>query len=313
MDTLQHVFIINPVAGVRDQTASLIRSIEAVEQIPEDCRFIETTRYRGHAKQLASRYAANGPVTIYACGGDGTLGEVITGAASGKDCRIAIVPIGTGNDFVKCFGSDNAIKFLDIAALACGCEITVDALETENRRSINIASVGFDAAVTKGVARFKRLPLVSGEMAYLLSTGVNFFSKIKTRCAFEVDGVLIPPSDYIFAIAANGRWYGGGFNASPYSDITDGKIEFIRVPAVSRIKMLLMINDYKKGRHLEKYKFITSQQCSQLRFLSEDIMDVNLDGDIYPMSNPLICIIPGAVRLVVPKGLEESHRPHKKK
>ena len=240
---MQHVFIINPVAGVRDQTASLIHNIEAAEQIPENCRIIETTKYRGHAQKLALRYAENGPVTLYACGGDGTIGEVVTGAANGKNCRIAVVPIGTGNDFVKCFGTENTSKFLDIAALAAGSEITVDALEAQNRRSINIVSVGFDAAVTKGIARFKRLPLVSGEMAYLLSTGVNFFSKVKTRCAFEVDGLAIPSADYIFAIAANGRWYGGGFNASPYSDITDGKIDFIRVPAVSRFKMLLMIND----------------------------------------------------------------------
>ncbi len=156
---MHHVFIINPAAGRSNQTQDLQSRIKASIDRLQLHAAIELTRYPGHALELASCYAKNNAVTLYACGGDGTISEVVTGTMHSENARIAVVPIGTGNDFVKCFGKENTHRFLNIDDLVNGCEIAVDALEVGERASINIVSVGLDAAIAKDIARFKRLPL----------------------------------------------------------------------------------------------------------------------------------------------------------
>ena len=63
------------------------------------------TREAGEARKIAERAAAEGaPARLYACGGDGTLNEVVNGAAGHDFLAVTNVPKGTGNDFLKLFG-----------------------------------------------------------------------------------------------------------------------------------------------------------------------------------------------------------------
>lgn len=305
--TQEDVFILNPAAGARDQTAHWVRRIEAHGQIPPERRKIEITRYKGHAQEIAAFYARRGGVTLWAGGGDGTLSEVVTGLAGAKNCKIAALPIGTGNDFIKCFGTGSREKFLELDSMFNGDEIAVDAIKVEDRLSLNIVSIGFDAAVAEGAQKYKRLPFAGGKLSYYLSLAENFVSKPATKCAVVVDGQHIAAQDYLFVVVANGRWYGGGFLASPNSSISDGKIDLIRIPALPRLKMLSMMGDYKRGEHLKKYSFISQTECSEIIFTDEHPINVNIDGDIFAFKNPSIRILPSAVRLVVPKGLETAH------
>lgn len=297
-----HVFIINPAAGTRDRTAELTAEAKRLFDARGLRWTVEPTRRAGHALELAVRYAEAGePVTLYACGGDGTLGEVARGVSGRSGCRVAPVPIGTGNDFVKCFAADAAGHFRDLSQLLDGVERPVDAMRVgEERISLNIVSAGMDAAVAQNVRRFKRLPLVGGRAAYNLSVACSFFTSVCNRFAFEVDGRPIAPRDYLFAVAANGRYYGGGFHAAPVADIQDGWLDFIRVPSLPRRRLLAMINSYKRGEHLEKYDFIEHIRCRSLRILSERPVALNIDGEIELMSNPEISMLPGAVRLLLP-------------
>ena len=99
-----------------------------------------------------------------------------------------------------------------------------------SRVAVNIVSVGLDGSIANNVSRFKRIPLVSGSMAYNISTAFCFFTNVRYNVQFEIDGELIPPQGFVFSIAANARYYGGGFKAAPIAEIRDGMINFMQIP-----------------------------------------------------------------------------------
>ena len=101
---MKHLFIINPAAGSRDRTADYTVEIQrlckgldyeiAVSQAPGECR------------RLARAAAQTGEkVRIYACGGDGTLNEIVSGAAGFPNAAVTAFSGGSGNDFVRLFSS----------------------------------------------------------------------------------------------------------------------------------------------------------------------------------------------------------------
>ena len=96
--TMRHLFIINPAAGKRRTTARLEVELDKLS-VPHEVVY---TQAAGDARRFAEEAVQTGePVRIYACGGDGTLNEVVNGAAGHTHAAITNVPTGTGNDFLK--------------------------------------------------------------------------------------------------------------------------------------------------------------------------------------------------------------------
>ena len=109
---VQHIFIINPHAGKKDQTGRIYEMADRLRQHGLTCQCLLTQR-SGGAEEIARRLVSSGEeVRLYACGGDGTLNEVVNGAAGFDNAAVTCIPIGTGNDFLKNFGPD-AAKFTD--------------------------------------------------------------------------------------------------------------------------------------------------------------------------------------------------------
>ena len=105
---MDHLFIINPAAGKKDSTETLERLLE---RLPFPRKIVHTAR-EGDARRMTEAAAALGkPIRIYACGGDGTLNEVVNGAAGHDVLAVTNVPMGTGNDFLKLFGPTTAALF----------------------------------------------------------------------------------------------------------------------------------------------------------------------------------------------------------
>ena len=298
---MRHVFIINPAAGRQNSSKIVIDRINAAFKDYYQEAIIELAQYKGHAMEITARYASEGiPTVFYCCSGDGTLGEVVEPIIGLAHCAFAPIPIGTGNDYVRYFGKDSHERFLDIGMLLNGTREKVDVLMADGKCCLNIASSGFDAMVARRVELFKNIPFISGETAYNLSTAYCFFTSVKNNMGFEIDGKLYQNKDYIFAVIANGMYYGGGFKASPISDIRDGMIDFITVPTVSRFKMLSMMESYRKGEHLDKYDFITHTRCKSVRLIADREIPLNIDGNITMAKNPYIEIVPKAVEIVLP-------------
>lgn len=127
---MKHIFIVNPVSGRSDASQVLVpRIIQTAQAAGVDYQ-IELTRAPHHATQLARQYAwQDGESRIYACGGDGTLNEVLAGAWDSPRAQVGCVPCGSGNDFVRNFSDPEA--FLDIDAQLRGDSAAIDLVRTD--------------------------------------------------------------------------------------------------------------------------------------------------------------------------------------
>ena len=106
----------------------------------------------------------------------------------------------------------------------------------------------------------------------------------------------------MFALAANGNYYGGSYHAAPRAVINDGYMDFLSIDRVNRRSFLKLVGIYKKGEHMEKAKgVITYRRCKKLKFVCDGRIPFNVDGEIILMKDPEVKILEGAVNLVLPR------------
>ena len=304
-----HLFILNPAAGKHDQTEALKRDIRELFQkdptLKEERFEIAVTRAAGDAAVITEQKAGEHPegLRVYACGGDGTLNEVVCGAAEKPHVSVCPIPVGSGNDFIKYFEDIPREKFLDLAGCVRGKAAPCDLLKAGEHYCLNIASVGLDAVTAARQQKVKKIPFVSGSFAYKIALFYSFLSSMKNPIRLEVDGKeeVVGKGDLAIAAAGNGRFYGGGFKATPVADISDGLIDFIAIPTISRFKFLKYVGDYQKGLHMESMKdFLFYRRCKSVRMFSPKPLVVQADGEIFHMKDPEIRILPQALNIILP-------------
>ena len=146
---MKHLFLINPAAGSRDRT------LECSGAIVKACRGldyrVEISQNPGDCQRLAREAAQSGEeYRIYACGGDGTLNEVASGAAGYPNAAVTVWAGGSGNDFVRIFSEPKAFQQLE--RLLDAEETVFDMIRCNDALALNICSVGLDARIGTDVA-----------------------------------------------------------------------------------------------------------------------------------------------------------------
>ena len=260
---MRHVFIINPRAGKRDQTARIYEMANHLRSAHGlDCTCMLTDR-PGGATEMARRLAEEGlPLRVYACGGDGTVSEVANGLAGFSNAAMTCIPVGTGNDFLKNFG-DKAPLFSDPENLWDGPAFPLDAIDCNGRLALTVACSGFDAQVADDVHTYGKLPLLGGQGSYIVSLGVNFLLRgLRHSWTVILDGKPLPERSFVLAAVCNGRYYGGGFMPVAEAKMDDGVLNTLVVRGVSRATFLRLVGDYSVGRY---YKFPEAARCYTAR------------------------------------------------
>jgi len=313
---MKHAFILNPVSGKKNIAQTLPQQIRAAaEQLgcePE----IAVTQYPGHGTALAEAWAREArdkgeTLRLYACGGDGTLNELLPAAKGRPWVELASVPLGSGNDFVRNYGSRE--DFLDLPRLMAGTAQTIDLIHTDQGYAASICAAGLDAQVAYGIPKYRRLPLCGGSMAYYLSIAETLCGPKGQRLEVCVDGQSWQQDCLLVAIC-NGRWYGGGFAAAPEASLADGLLDVILVKTMGLLRIAKVLAQYKSGKHLENGQvrqelrdvvtFLRGREV-QLRTLDERPIVVTRDGECAPLQQLHAQVEPGALRVVLPKGLEK--------
>ena len=298
---MKHLFIINPAAGSRDRTEKYTRQIESVCTEKGVDFEIRISQAPGNCTEIAREAAQSGEkYHIYSCGGDGTLNEVVAGVAGYDNVAITMFAGGSGNDFIKIFNETE--PFRDLERLLDYEEATFDLLKCNDDFSLNICSVGLDARIGTDVARYKRLPLLSGFRAYAVSTLVNVIKRISEHYIVEVNGERIDGKQTMIC-ACNGRYYGGGFNPVPEADPCDGMMEVLIVKKVSRLQVAGVVGKYKNGKYKKLSKLIRHFRTDKVKILCDKPTSINLDGELRVAQEINFSIAKEKVRFFYPKGL----------
>lgn len=275
---MRHLFIMNPHAGKYDRSQEMLEKVRfTMAGRREEWDAVRTTG-PGHAVALVEEAAQKGdPLRVYACGGDGTLNEVVNGAAGREHVAVTHCPMGSGNDFLRIFGQD-AGRFRQLDQLLDTPQTAMDLIECNGRYSLNVCSVGFDARIGFGAADFKKLPLISGSAAYQLSAVRTIIKGIHLPYQVEVDGEVMPGDRFTLLCACNGRFYGGGFNPSPDAMPDDGLLNFIVIPAVSRFTVAALIQKFARGEIGDIPQAIL-RQGREMKIHCDRVSAVNVDGE----------------------------------
>ena len=298
---MKHLFIINPAAGSKNRTEHYSAAIhEACHARNLDYR-IAVSGGPGDCRRLAREAAETGEeYRIYACGGDGTLNEVASGAAGYPNAAVTVFSGGSGNDFVKLFSETE--PFFDIHRLLDADEAEFDMIRCNDDLALNICSVGLDARIGTDVANYKRLPLLHGFRAYAASTVVNVIRGIAEHYVVEIDGETID-ADQTFVCICNGRYYGGGFNPIPEADPADGKLDVLLVKKISRLQVPGIIGKYKDGRYRELSHVARYFRTDRVKIVCDKPTAINLDGELRTAQTVEFSIAKEKVRFFYPKGL----------
>lgn len=299
---MKHLFIINPAAGSRDRTKKYSVAIhEACTRRNLDYR-IEVSSAPGECCRLAWEAAKTGEeYRIYACGGDGTLNEVVSGAAGFENVSVTVFSGGSGNDFVKLFSDPKA--FFDIERLLDAKETTFDLIKCNDDYSLNICSVGLDARIGTDVANYKRIPLLSGFRAYAVSTLINVIRGISEHYVVEINGETVDDRQTLICVC-NGRFYGGGFHPVPEADPSDGLLDVLLVKKVSRLKVAQVIGKYKDGKYAEYPQLIRHLRTRHLTIRCDGPTAINLDGELRRSDVVDIRLAEEKIRFFYPKDIQ---------
>ena len=270
--TMKHVFVINPASGANDHE-------NEIRQILSDCgRLSECEIHVTTTPQNATEFVDTWcrrhreAVRFYACGGDGTLNEVISGIISHPEASVACYPCGSGNDFVKYYGGKE--NFMDIPALMDAEEVTIDAMRVGDHYSVNVTNFGFDTKVCLAMAKYRHTPVIGGNHAYTAGLINAFFKGMRTDDGY-LDICLVNPI---------------------------GRIGLLK---------LIKIYERGEHLNDPRFKdLIVYRRAKKLHIEGGDDFAITVDGETFPAPTVDIEILPKSIRLALPEKAKNSVNIH---
>ena len=300
---MKHLFVVNPAAGSRDKTES-VRAlvVSAFAQRPEEETEIYVTKGPMDAPGAIRERAADGKeLRVYACGGDGTFNECVSGAVGLANVAVCPFPTGTGNDFCRTFGAEQEL-FRDLEALVAGSVHPIDVVACNGRYSVNICSVGIDARIGTNVHKYSSLPIIGGAAAYVVSSAVEMCKGISRPMRIR-SGDFFAEGEHTLVCVCNGRFYGGGFNPSLDARPDDGELDIFIAKKVNLFQFAALIGKYASGHAAEMTEIVTHLKGQEITIEFDEDNVINLDGEALFTKKAVIRLLPGAVNLIVPKGM----------
>ncbi len=295
---MKHLFIINPNAGKGKAFDVIMPKIkEAVAARNVDYKIYVSSSLQDTHDYCKNVCKSGENVRFYACGGDGTIYDIVNAIYGYDNVEFAAIPLGSGNDFIRLFGTKE--QFVDVGAQIDGTAIKIDAIKCGDRIAVNQCSMGFDAEVCSKQSDFKKIPWLTGETAYTASLIYCLKSKTSNRFTVTIDDGEPITDNFVFAFCGNSRFYGGGYQAAPYAVPDDGLLDFSIVRAMKISRLVTQIGNYKKGRHF-KWPETTYVRGKKMTVHSDLPASVNVDGECDLVTDSTFEIIPSAFSFVIP-------------
>lgn len=231
---------------------------------------------------------AAGAERLVVLGGDGMV-HLAVQAVAGTATVLGVVPVGTGNDFVRALPGipDDPLA---AAATALGDPRPIDGIRVGDRWVASVATAGFSADVND---RANRLSRPKGQSRYTVATVLELPALKRRPTRLLVDGEP-HEHDAVMIAVANTAWFGGGMHICPDADPDDGLLDVTVVDGVGRIELLRFFNRVFKGTHLDHPKVHTHRGR---RIEIDADLDIWGDGEPVTTSGGVLEAVPAAIRL----------------
>ena len=322
------VIIANPISGKGNAKNVAEQAYTVLTESGQQGQLMLTSA-SGDAKRFAEEAVSDGTRFIIACGGDGTLHEVVNGIATVPDVTLGVLPCGRGNDFAAAAG----VPLKPEAAIATllsgtpihvdlGCcyqnspQLTVNSRQlkdgviepnpsltdnqqpTTNNYFITIATCGYDAEVSRRAA--KGTPLFAGTASYAYAAVETLFYYDPPSVRLEGDfGTYEGP----LLLAATGitNRYGGGFKIVPDARINDGLFDVCIIRPVSSVTVLRLLVTLFWGGHVS-HPAVSIHQTETLKIETDPPMLLYADGEPMCETPATIEIIKDGLVVMSPRG-----------
>jgi diacylglycerol kinase (ATP) len=245
-----------------------------------------------------------GAELLVVVGGDGSVNEVVNGVV-GSDVELAIVPRGTGWDFVRTYDIPRDLERAVEIALR-GDTRTIDAglvtyrtwAGAEGRAHFaNVASAGISGAIAKRANESSKA--LGGKISYYWST-LAIFARWQTgEMRVSVDDE-IRGGRMIDALVANGRFLGGGMKMLPEAEPDDGLFDVLLIGDITKRDLAFTLPKSYRGKHLPHPRL----EVLRGRIVTVDAdepLPIELDGEQPGTTPARFEVVPDALRLRVPQ------------
>ena len=267
------------------------------------------TEHRYHATELAVEAINRGYRKIIVVGGDGTLNEVVNGLFIQKQCEpkdilLAVIAVGTGNDWVRTFGIPRNYSAV-IRAIKEGCSYLQDVGKVtyteskyeQTRYMANVAGLGFDAYVIK-IFNHLKLKGYKGKWLYIYSLIKGYFSAKPAGTSIEVDGNVIY-NKLLFSLAVGiCRYNGGGIQQLPRAVANDGLLDLTIIRPVHWWHVIFRAARLFNGK-IYSIGHVQHAQGKVVKITSAPHIPIEMDGELQGETPVTISVVPQAIKVVV--------------
>lgn len=266
-------------AGIEDVTSYGVRSGEELEK-------------------TLDKVAAEMPDLLVIGGGDGSVGAAASRIA-GSDVVLAVLPLGTANDFARTLELDQDPETA-VRQMLEGKVINVDIGRVNGHTYLNVASFGLSVAVTDALS--PRLKKVIGPAAYPVATlqAYRHHRPFTARLEFpDGDHDTVELDDLLQVAVGNGRHYGGGNTVSPSASVDDDLLDVYAIVR-GRMRDHVSIARLLKSGHFIEHDHVHHMTTTAVRITTDETMPINLDGEIVTETPADFSLESNALHVAVP-------------
>jgi YegS/Rv2252/BmrU family lipid kinase len=264
----------------------------------------------GRLGELAARAVAEGARLLVVVGGDGSVNEVVNGVVGTGEVELAVIPRGTGWDFVRTFGIPRELdQAIDVALTGPVREIDAGAVtfrmwsgEEGRAHFANVGSAGISGAIARRANDSSKA--LGGKVSYYWSTLAVFFGWQTGVMRVSVDGEA-REGRMIDAMVCNGRYLGGGMMMCPDAEPDDGLFDVMLIGDVTKRDLAFVLPKTYKGRHLPHPR-LELLRGSVVTVDADEPLPLELDGEQPGTTPARFEVVPRALRLRVPEGRQAA-------
>jgi diacylglycerol kinase (ATP) len=293
--------IVNPNAGNKNFKKSW-NKIKYLLKLKNIQYSFAITQYTKHETILIKEVIKKGYRNIISVGGDGTLHHVINGIMTQRyiktsEIKLGIIPLGTGNDWIKTYNIPNSIeKSIDIIKKNSTIFQDIGCITLQNGKKEyfnNLGGIGYDGYVVKNLNYLKKI----GSLAFLLSGLYSLFSYKKTKYSISIKNKTIQEKCLmiIFGIC---KYSGGGLRITENPNPTDGLLDITIVKDISFFDVLINLPKLYNGT-IVHHKKVDNYKVKDVKIINNYNSIIEADGEIIGNNSLNVSIHDKAVQFFI--------------